>query len=118
MMLNDFCVFLYPNTPNLTKDEFLDLSVYLFFKENEINFNIPNFCPPVYISDGLWMYLFTGIADSIHNIHAYVGGQCTNGGQGICISLLCEYHYVPFDGATSRNNNHVTSKYIPLDINM
>ena len=48
MMLNNFCVFLYPNTPNFTRHKFLDLSVYLFFKENEINFNIPNFCPPVY----------------------------------------------------------------------
>ena len=24
------------------------ISFYLFFKENEINVNIPNFCPPVY----------------------------------------------------------------------
>ena len=48
MMLNNFCVFLYPNTPNFTRHKFLDLSVYLFFKENEINFNIPNFCPPEY----------------------------------------------------------------------
>ena len=27
---------------------FLDLFVYLFFNDNEINVNIPNFCPPVY----------------------------------------------------------------------
>ena len=50
MMLSHFCVFLYPNTPNFTRHQFLDLSVsLLFFKENKINFNIPNFCPPVYI---------------------------------------------------------------------
>ena len=27
---------------------FLDLFFYLFFNGNEINVNIPNFCPPVY----------------------------------------------------------------------
>ena len=48
MMLNHFCVFLYPNTPNLTRHKFFYLSVCLFLKENEIIFNIPNFCPPVY----------------------------------------------------------------------
>ena len=44
-----FCVFLYPNTGNFTRHMFLHLSIYLFFKENDINFNIPTFCPPVYI---------------------------------------------------------------------
>ena len=42
-------VFLYPNTANFTRHVFLHLSIYLFFKENDINFNILNFCPPVYI---------------------------------------------------------------------
>ena len=28
---------------------FLYLLFYLFFNDNEINVNIPNFCPPVYI---------------------------------------------------------------------
>ena len=60
MMLNHFCVFLYPDTPNFTRPKFLDLSIYLFFKENEINFNIPNFCPPVYIVYDLndWLFRF------------------------------------------------------------
>ena len=51
MMLKHFYVFLYPNTPNFTRHKFLDLSFYLLFfsKENKSNFNIPNFCPPVYI---------------------------------------------------------------------
>ena len=49
MMLNHFCVFLYPNSGNFTRHMFLHLSIYLFFKENDINFNIPNFCPPVYM---------------------------------------------------------------------
>ena len=39
--------FLYPNAPNFTRHKFLDLSFY-FFKEYEINVNIPNFCPPVF----------------------------------------------------------------------
>ena len=45
MIRNNFCLFLQPNT----KHKFLDLYFYLFFKDNEINANIPNFCPPVYI---------------------------------------------------------------------
>ena len=28
---------------------FLHIFFYLFFNDNEINVNIPNFCPPVYI---------------------------------------------------------------------
>ena len=47
MMKNNFCVFLYPNTPNFTKHEFLNSSFHLFFIENEINVNISNLCPPV-----------------------------------------------------------------------
>ena len=31
MMLNHFCVFLYPNTPNFTRHKFLDLPFYMFF---------------------------------------------------------------------------------------
>ena len=45
MVPNHFCVFLFPNTPNFTRHKFLDLSFHLIFKENKINFNIPNFWP-------------------------------------------------------------------------
>ena len=48
MIPNNFCVFLWPNTSNFTRHKFLDLFFHLFFKDNEINVNIPNFCPPVY----------------------------------------------------------------------
>ena len=44
MILNHFCVFWKPNTSNFTRHKFLDLVFYLFFKDNEINVNIPNFC--------------------------------------------------------------------------
>ena len=56
MMLSHFCVFLYPKTPNFTRHKFLDLSFYLLFKENKINANIPNFCPPVYIHVNLCFF--------------------------------------------------------------
>ena len=48
MILNHFSVILKPNTSNFTRHKFLDF-LLLFFKDNEININIPNFCPPVYI---------------------------------------------------------------------
>ena len=35
-MLNHFCVFLYPNTPNFTRHKFLDLSFYLFLKKTKL----------------------------------------------------------------------------------
>ena len=47
MVGNKFCVFLYPKTSKFTRHKFLDLSFYLIFKDNEINVNIPNFCPSV-----------------------------------------------------------------------
>ena len=52
IILNYFFVFLYPNTPNVnvTRDKILDLSFHFVFKENKINFNIPNFCSPVYFN--------------------------------------------------------------------
>ena len=34
---------------NFTRHKFFDLFTYLFFKDNDINVNIPNFCPPVYL---------------------------------------------------------------------
>ena len=45
IMLNHFCVLLYLNNPKFTRHKFLDSSFYLFFKDNEINVNIPNFVP-------------------------------------------------------------------------
>ena len=48
MIRDNFCVFPLPNTSNFTRHKFLDLFLYLFFKDNEINVNIPNLCPPVY----------------------------------------------------------------------
>ena len=52
-------MFLYPNTPNFTRHiKFLGLTLYLLFKENEIIFNIPNFCHPVYYHIFVWL-LFT-----------------------------------------------------------
>ena len=41
----------------MTRHKFLDLICYLFFKDNEINVNIPNFCPPVYYSAFQTFYL-------------------------------------------------------------
>ena len=35
---------------------FLYLFFYLFFNDNEINVNIPNFCPPVYICQSLLIH--------------------------------------------------------------
>ena len=61
MTLNHFSVFLYPNTPNFIRHKFLDSSFYLFFKDSEINVNIPNFCLPVYLSRTLVIILFFSI---------------------------------------------------------
>ena len=41
MIRNNVCIFLYPDT--FIRNKFLDL-----FKDNEINGNVQNFCPPVY----------------------------------------------------------------------
>ena len=76
MMLNHFCVFLYPNTQNFTRHKFLVLSFYLFFKENEINFNIPNFCPPVYLEWPQWPS-WLRLASMIATIFSLNGGLLT-----------------------------------------
>ena len=43
---------------------FLDLFFYLFFNDNKINVNIPNFCPPVYV-DTCITYIFTLTSEKV-----------------------------------------------------
>ena len=38
------------NTSNFTRHKFLVFVFNLFFKKYKINVNIPNFCPPVYLT--------------------------------------------------------------------
>ena len=45
-----FAYFYNPNTSNFTRHKFLDLFLCLFFRDNEIYVDIPNFCPAVYNS--------------------------------------------------------------------
>ena len=50
-----------PNTSNFTRHMFLYLLFYLFFNDNKINVNIPNFCPLVYMKSQnefyhVWIY--------------------------------------------------------------
>ena len=71
MILNLFFVFWEPNTSNFIRHMFLYLFFYLFFNDNEINVNILNFCPPVYIAteDLYLMYILrTGYDKSMVSI--------------------------------------------------
>ena len=77
IILNNFIVFSEPNTSHFSIHMFLDLFFYSFFNDNEINVNIPNFCPPVYvqhfclewnISHNFWTYYLHLV--SIHWIHS------------------------------------------------
>ena len=43
---------------------FLDLFFYLFFNDDKINVNIPNFCPPVYV-DTCITYIFTLTSENV-----------------------------------------------------
>ena len=94
MMLNHFCVFLYPNTPNFTRHKFLDLYFYLCFKENEINVNIPNFCPPVYMTCAPSWY--------IHEAQHHFSHQASLARQAFLITAL--------HGARSKTGKNVYAK--------